>query len=140
MSPLRTRMGILLGLSLWAFLSSADVVVKNQKFDEKNLWKQLPSKKQLQRLPEYQVHQTPELMLNAGKALGSLAQHLEDHPTQREQGFEFYKKCSSHKEFPNSIRAVCWRRAQVLSQQLFKKKWEPKQAPEEELQRLIQAL
>ncbi|RYZ87324.1 MAG: hypothetical protein EOP06_12865, partial [Proteobacteria bacterium] len=67
----------------------------------------LPKLKQLRELSSKDVHHTPTLIVNAGIALGQVAQALHDNPALASEATAFYQECFLGSELPVQIRSLC---------------------------------
>lgn len=68
----------------------------------------MPKKKDLQALPDEQVHYTPELIQRAALSVGQIAQAIADNKELVPEGLKFYRDCAEFEDSPNSIRASCY--------------------------------
>jgi len=67
----------------------------------------LPVKQDLKNLNEHEVHDTPKILLEAGKELGRVAEILNSNPRLIKEGAKFYRSCVGTAKFPSSVRALC---------------------------------
>jgi type IV secretory pathway VirB10-like protein len=79
------------------------------------VFKSIPTKSQLAKLPPEEVHYTPQVMFTASVELGKIAQMVSDHPGLASDGLKFYKECAENEESPTSLRASCYAEFQRLS-------------------------
>ncbi len=78
----------------------------------------LPQLKALQGLNDEAVHNTPDIIREAGVALGQVAQLVHDNPAYEEAGVRFYDECTLQGGGINSIRALCYANLKRLSTKL----------------------
>ena len=67
----------------------------------------LPKVSDLRKLGADEVHRTPELIREAGTALGNIAQALHDNPALASEAKAFYQECFQRTELPAQIRGLC---------------------------------
>ena len=70
-------------------------------------FKNMPRVSELQNDTDAEVHETPEIVILAGRRLGEMRELFIQNPVRPEVEMGFYLKCSQDKEFFDSIRAVC---------------------------------
>jgi hypothetical protein len=75
----------------------------------------LPRISELRALPAEQVHTTPAALINAGAAIGEVAEAIEKNPALAPQGIAFYGKCARAGDISVSVRAVCLHDLRSLS-------------------------
>lgn len=94
--------------------------VLQQKFKEtaNQVLQELPTLEELRKLPHEEVHQTPGRIIQAGVELGKIAEMLEAHPELGPEAVQFYDKCSSHNEYPSSVRALCFSHLKTIDPKL----------------------
>lgn len=68
----------------------------------------LPRRNQLRQSTPEEVHGTPASVVQAGRALGQLAEHLHTHPEAVSQSLGFYLECAGDREGVSSVRALCY--------------------------------
>ena len=72
------------------------------------VWEHVPNKADLQKLTEKDVHNTPDVLLQAGLELGSIAQAVKENPHLVPEAISFYERCSADQAKPDTIRALCF--------------------------------
>ena len=89
----------------------------HQQFSDlsQEVFKSIPTKAQLAKLPSEEVHYTPQVIFTASVELGKIAQMVSDNPGLAGDGLRFYKECAENEASPNSLRASCVAEFQRLS-------------------------
>ncbi len=73
----------------------------------KEVMKALPLKEALQNLSDKEVHNTPKVLLQAGKELGRVAEALQANPELKKEGSKFYGACATAGGILSDVRALC---------------------------------
>lgn len=68
----------------------------------------------LQGLSASEVHETPDLILEAGSSLGELQEKAQKAPSRRQATLEFFSSCAQSEDIATTIRAVCWNKVITL--------------------------
>jgi hypothetical protein len=79
----------------------------------------MPTLHDLSRLNEEEVHFTPQIIREAGKRLAVIAQLAHDEPSTISEATLFYENCASGKDFPVSIRAICYSNLKSMNLERF---------------------
>lgn len=75
----------------------------------------LPTRAQLQKLSDAEVHRTPVMLLRAGQSLGKVAEAIAADPELTPQGLKFYSDCALDEKVSGSVRALCYGNWKKLS-------------------------
>jgi hypothetical protein len=75
----------------------------------------LPSSEKIETLPSEEVHNTPQLLIDASFQIGELAEAIAKNPALGAQGMDFYGKCARRGELAISVRAHCLHNMRELS-------------------------
>lgn len=82
------------------------------------IFREIPSKEDLQALPDSQTHHTPEVIFRVAEQFGELATVVARHPYLTPKAMAFYHSCALTERNPNSIRALCYGNYQRLALRL----------------------
>jgi hypothetical protein len=69
---------------------------------------------ELKELDSKDVHETPDLILDAGAALGELQEKAQRDPSRRQRTVEFFSSCAQSEDIATAVRAVCWNKVVTL--------------------------
>ena len=70
--------------------------------------RRMPTVQDLRALAEEEVHFTPQIIVEAGKRLATIALLAQDEPDSAPGAVSFYETCASDRDFPVAVRAVCY--------------------------------
>ncbi|MGZ3691458.1 MAG: hypothetical protein ACXVAX_08140 [Pseudobdellovibrio sp.] len=108
-------------------VSTQQTSISSIELDEKmaSFFKEMPRVNELQNNPDMDVHETPELVMIAGRRLGEMREFFLKNPVKPEVEMSFYLKCSQDRDFFDSIRAVCAARISKKYRELTGQKISP---------------
>lgn len=69
---------------------------------------QIPRVADLRKMSAEEAHQTPQVLLKAGKALGKIAEAVAANPQLKDQAMGFYRECTKNDDYPTSVRSLCY--------------------------------
>lgn len=69
--------------------------------------RRLPKKADLKELPPEALHNTPAIIIEAGRNLGAIKEVIKVHENYALEAIPFYSKCSKNDETPTTVRALC---------------------------------
>lgn len=67
----------------------------------------LPTLQSLRDLTDEQVHGVPDVIRDAGRDLGAIAQALHDNPHFAAEAASFYRECFAREDVPTQVRGLC---------------------------------
>lgn len=68
----------------------------------------LPSKAEIHRLKGEEIHDTPEMLQNAGTVIGHIAEAIALDPSLASEGRKFYEACALNADKDDVVRALCY--------------------------------
>jgi len=68
----------------------------------------LPHASDLRKLSAEEAHETPKILLRAGKMLGQVAETVAANPQLKDQAVGFYRECTKNDDYPTSVRSLCY--------------------------------
>lgn len=68
---------------------------------------ELPKIKDIQKLSDEELHHTPGLLIEAGRALGNIKQILSQRDDLVDEGLKFYDRCARSRELSTPVRSLC---------------------------------
>lgn len=70
--------------------------------------RELPTREDLKSLSPQEVHRSPQILMDAGLALGQVAERLDQNSELIHEALGFYQDCAGNAELPSSVRALCF--------------------------------
>jgi hypothetical protein len=72
-----------------------------------DIQRKLPKKNDLKKIPEQALHNTPPVIIEAGRNLGLIKEIIKVHKNYESIALDFYRDCTNNIETPTTIRAIC---------------------------------
>jgi hypothetical protein len=70
--------------------------------------KALPTRADLQKSSDEDLHYIPPPLIKAGAELGKIAEAIANEPSLESEGVTLYHECAASPQHPDSIRALCF--------------------------------
>lgn len=108
-------------------LVQTDIPVQERNLNE---WMEtLPTKSDLQKLSDAEVHTVPTVVVHAAEDLAAYAEAVRQAPNLRREALVFFKGCAEKDAVVDSLRAYCFAKAVTLQLELRGQVWDPESVP-----------
>lgn len=105
----------------------AEIPVQERNLDD---WmEKLPTKSDLQKLSDAEVHTMPTVVAHAAEDLAAYAETVRQEPSRRREALEFFKGCAQRDAVVDSLRAYCFAKAVTPQLELRGQVWDPESVP-----------